>query len=278
LITNVGPAHLEKLRDLDGVAAAKGELFLWIKTDATAVVNMDDARIAAMPTQAKRRVTYGSGPAAADICLKKRVPAGEKGQELVLDIQGERVEAPLPLIGAHNAKNALAAAAAAVAVGLGRDEITAGLAAVGQEPGRLALYRTSSGRLIIDDTYNANPASMRAALAALLELPVQGQRVAVLGDMLELGSQSEREHRSLGRYAAERGIDLLVTMGKLGELIDLGAAEAGLSEDRRSKASSHEHAAELALAMTGEGDALLVKGSHGMQMDRVVAELKKREE
>ncbi len=274
LVTNVGPAHLEKLVDLEGVSKAKGELFTQIRDDTTAVINLDDPKVAAMPQRAGRRISF-STKQNADVRLIMSRPAGTEGQELVFDIQGKRVEGVTALIGAHNAVNATAAGAAALAVGLGRDEIVAGLARTTPQSGRLALKEGFSETTVIDDTYNANPASMRAAIAVLTELKNNGRAIAVLGDMLELGKQSESRHLALGRYVVEQGVELLVTMGKLGAFIDQGAAEAGLPLDRRLRASDHADAAELVRERVEKGDAILVKGSRGMQMEKVVPHLLK---
>ena len=127
LVTNVGPAHLEKLGDLNGVARAKGELFLNLEPGAIALVNLDDPHVARMPSRAERRITFGSGPH-ADIQLVERRPRGRSGQTVVMDLRGETMEALLPLPGEHNARNALAAAAIGVAAGLSTEQIIAGIA------------------------------------------------------------------------------------------------------------------------------------------------------
>jgi UDP-N-acetylmuramoyl-tripeptide--D-alanyl-D-alanine ligase len=276
LVTNVGPAHLERLGDLDGVARAKGELFAGLREDAIAVVNVDDERVAAMATPAARRLFFGqSGD--IDATLVETVPDGLRGQRLVLNLRGEKVEASLPLIGVHNAWNALAAAAAALAVGLGPDDIVQGLARVSPEAGRLEPKPGPRGSVVIDDTYNANPASMRAALSALREVEPAGRRMAVLGDMLELGEASEAAHLDLGRHIAAAGLDLLVGVGPGGSLVVAGAAEAGLPDESRLIAASHEAAASLVRRPARSGDVILVKGSRGMRMDKVVARLVEEE-
>ncbi|MCP4679943.1 MAG: UDP-N-acetylmuramoyl-tripeptide--D-alanyl-D-alanine ligase [Deltaproteobacteria bacterium] len=272
LVTNVGPAHLERLGDLDGVARAKGELFLAMREDAQAVVNLDDPRVTSMPMTAKKQIRYGDSRD-ADARLIERRSAGVQGQKIVLELRGERVEGMLPLIGAHNATNALAAAAAALAIGLGPEEIVAGIAEVLPESGRLALREGHGGMLVIDDTYNANPASMRAALTALREIAAGKIMVAVLGDMLELGERSEEAHLSLGREVAAKNVDLLVSMGDGGVLIDRGAAEAGLGAGKHLVARDHDHAVELIRGIAGEDAVVLIKGSRGMRMEEVVSKL-----
>jgi UDP-N-acetylmuramyl pentapeptide synthase len=189
---------------------------------------------------------------------------------VVFDIAGETLTAALPLIGVHNAANALAAVAAAVSLGLSSDEIAHGLLEVTPEPGRLFLLKDAQGALIIDDTYNANPASMRAALAVLKATAVRGRALAVLGDMFELGEHFEEAHGSLGRYVAEQGIDFLITIGAGGRIIDQGAGEAGMPDSRRSHVADHRQAAQWIREKTGDKDTVLIKGSRGMQMDKVI--------
>jgi UDP-N-acetylmuramoyl-tripeptide--D-alanyl-D-alanine ligase len=269
LITNVGPAHLERLGDLDGVAKAKGELFQGMKKEAVAVVNMDDPRVAGMPVNGDKRVGYGMTKE-AKVRLVSARPNGIHGQTVVFDIDGETLQAELPLIGAHNAANALAATAVAVTLGLSLDDIAKGLLEVTPEPGRLFLLKDADGALIIDDTYNANPASMGAALAVLKEFGTRGRTFAVLGDMLELGEHFEEAHVALGRQVAEAGIDVLVTIGQGGENIDRGAGEAGLSDVSRYHVADHQQAANVIRETAANQDTVLVKGSRGMQMDKIV--------
>jgi UDP-N-acetylmuramoyl-tripeptide--D-alanyl-D-alanine ligase len=269
LVTNVGPAHLERLGDLDGVAKAKGELFKWMQKDAVAVVNMDDPRIGDMPVNGKKRITYGT-KRNLDVSLLEARSKGVLGQRIVLQVGEKRVAGTLPLIGKHNVLNALAAAAAATVVGLGLEEIVRGLEKVQTEPGRLEMKHTRSGALVIDDTYNANPASMRAALDTIVETVSGGKAVAVLGDMLELGDKFEESHTAIGKYVVQYEIDLLITLGKGGALIGHGALKNGFAPEKIVHVAYQEQAADLVEGRVGEGDVVLVKGSRGMQMDKVV--------
>jgi len=272
LVTNVGPAHLEKLGDLDGVARAKGELFAGVAAAAVAVVNLDDPRIAAMPLATTRRTTYGTA-AAADVRLLGRRPRGAAGQAIDAAILGRPVALELPLAGRHNAANAIAAVAAGLALGCTVEEARAGLARAPATPGRLHIARGARGALIVDDTYNANPASMGAALEVLAELAPPAGRVAVLADMLELGAAAAAAHDGIGRAAAGIAPKLLVTFGENGRRIGAAAVAAGLAPGAWRHAETHAEAAGLALAAAAAGDAILVKGSHGMRMDGVVRAL-----
>ncbi len=272
LVTNVGPAHLEQLGDLDGVALAKGELLAGLAPGAVALFNADDPRVLGMATRAGRRVTWGRGEG-ADVRLAGRYPLGAAGQRLELDVLGDRMEARLPLIGSHSAIDAVAAAAAAFALGLSTREMATGLAAAARTPGRLDPRPGRSGALILDDTYNANPASVRAALEALAELAGDGETVIVLGDMLELGDHGVREHREIGAAVAATKPAALVTLGRLGAEMGQGAIAAGLAHERTHVATGCDEAVRLVESLLGPGRVVLVKGSRGMRMERLVAAL-----
>ena len=274
LVTNVGPAHLEKLGSLDGVAEAKGELFLNMREDATAVINIDDPRVAGMPVPQQRKIRY-SAESAADVRLLRRAFIGEGGQLITLDILGATVEIPLRLLGAHNARNALAAAAAAAAFGIGTEDICTGLSAVEPQAGRLVPCQAAMGAHIIDDTYNANPASMRAALSTLRECAGTGRTAAVLGDMLELGAESDAAHLEIGRFAASLKLDLLVAVGNHARATVLGAMQGGMDPTACAFVLQTEDATASVSEMLRPGDWALIKGSRGMKMETVVGDLMK---
>ncbi len=276
LVTNVGPAHLEKLGDLDGVARAKGELFAGLRRDAVAVVNLDDPRVAKMKTSAKRRITYGTAQG-AQVRLESCVQMGAQGQSLEMTVEGESVSARLPLPGKHNAANVLAATAAAVGMGIDLAHISPGIESVSQFAGRLELKTGPRGSLIIDDTYNANPESMKAALEVLVEVAGEGRRFAAISDMLELGSASREAHENLGGPVTAAGLTMLVTLGEGGSAVGRSAIEAGMPPDRLKHADGHEDAARILSEILEKGDALLVKGSRGMQMERIVTNLMRDE-
>lgn len=272
LVTNVGPAHLERLGDLDGVARAKGELPAGLATGAVVLLNADDPRVRRMRTGAGRRVTWGRAES-ADVRLVRRRPVGAAGQQLVLEAWGRPLEAELPLAGEHNALNAVAAAAAALALGLAPGQVAEGLGLAPRTPGRLDPRPGRSGSLILDDTYNANPASMRAALAALAELAEPESAIVVAADMLELGEHGEREHLELGARVAALRPAGLVTLGRLGARIADGAVAAGLDPARVGRAADHEEALRLVERLLGPGKVVLIKGSRGMRMERLAAAL-----
>jgi UDP-N-acetylmuramoyl-tripeptide--D-alanyl-D-alanine ligase len=268
LVTNVGAAHLEKLGDLEGVARAKGELFAAMKPEGVCVVNIDDPWVAAMPSASTRRLTYGTAQR-ADVRLVSRHSTGA-AQRLTLELMGSLVEVNLALGGRHNAFDALAAAAAALALGLEENHIRAGLEACRASPGRLALRQGRGGSVVIDDTYNANPSSMAASLEAADELCGEGRLFVVLGDMLELGASAEKAHTELGRAVAEVEPCALVVMGEYAQLVRDGAVEAGLELSRCHIAPHFDGAATAIDDELRSGDVVLVKGSRGMKMENVV--------
>ncbi len=264
LVTNVGPAHLERLGDLEGVARAKGELFSAMREDAVAVVNLDDPRVTGMSIVANGQISYGDGPDAEARLLERR-PAGARGQEIVLELCEERVMAALPLIGAHNATNALAAIA--VAQRFGFDQADAAEALADFAPAEMRLQRVKIGKVaVINDAYNANPASVAAAASVLAETPAK-RRVMVLGDMRELGDQAEQLHRELGAQLARGPMDLLIGVGALGRYIAQGAAEAGVEALQCETVADAEQ--EL-VSLLKSGDVVLIKGSRAMAMERLI--------
>lgn len=269
LVTNVGPAHLEKLGNLYGVAAAKGELFRGLRSNAIAVVNIDDPHVAAMPRSSRQRVTYGTA-SGAEIRLVERRPSPTGQQRLTLDIRGLPAQIDLPLLGEHNALNATAATATALAAGAELNQVQSGLRDIRPEDGRLALVEGPGRIIIIDDTYNANPASMGAAIKVLAELSGDRQSIAVLGDMLELGTASPAAHTELGECVADLNINRLITVGQRSQAIVQGAIRAGMPSAYCTTAADHRLAAELIRATLTTETVVLIKGSRGMKMEQII--------
>ncbi|HEY8531028.1 MAG TPA: UDP-N-acetylmuramoyl-tripeptide--D-alanyl-D-alanine ligase [Limnochorda sp.] len=277
IVTNVGPVHLERLGSLEAIAAAKSELVEALPEDGIAVLNQDDPRVRVMASHTKARVvTYGldeGDVSARDVVL------GADGARFHLVWRGGHGEAAvpvhLPLLGRHNVMNALAASACALALGFEPEEVARALARV-QAP-KLRLERVEiGGRFIINDAYNASPASMAAALE-VLDLVAQGRKGAVLGDMLELGAVAHAEHVRLGRRAAEAGLAYLVVVGERAAEISEGAREAGMSPEAIHLASGWEEAVRLVESLSQPGDTILVKASRGLGLERVVQGLARKE-
>jgi len=280
VVTNAAAAHLEGLGSIDGVADAKAELWAGLPPGGVAVANADDARMLKRAQASGRRVfTFAAGrQRRGDVVVLEIRSQSAEGMRFVLGIGNREVEVALALVGAHNAANAAAAACAAIALGSSDREIVAGLAAVRPVGRRLRLARLPSGALLVDDCYNANPLSMGAALATLAELAAAegGRALAVLGDMLELGPEEHALHRGVGEAAARAGLAFLAGFGPRARATLEGAVAAGLPGDRTFHTEDAEALAEAVrtLARPAAGDVLLVKGSRGMKLERLVEALR----
>lgn len=277
VVTNIYPVHFERLGSLDAIARAKAELVDSLPADGLAVLNGDDARVRAMAARTRARVlTYGRGPA-NDVRAEEVSTRGLKGSSLTVVAGGVRQRLDVQLPGPHVPELALAAATVAHALGMSLADIGAAFRNTHLAIGPRTVRGLASA-LLIDDTYNASPPSVRSALQLLAETRAR-RRLAVLGDMLELGPLAESEHRAIGRQAAAI-TDLLVTIGPFARLI---AAEAVLEAERRGLRPPETHCFELTerdavltmlRAVLRRGDVALVKGSHALRLDEIVAALR----
>ena len=261
LITNAGTAHIEYLGSVEAIASAKGEIFEGLKEDGTAVINADDPYASMWRGLAgdRRRIEFGLGQSAG-------VTASYRGRVLESEIEIKTpagvAKTTLRAPGEHNVRNALAAAAAATALEVPVSAIAAGLASYAGVKGRLQVKRSSRGATVIDDTYNANPESMRAAIAVLAKTP--GAKILVLGDMGELGERASTLHAELGAHARAAGIERLLTLGE-------HSAETARAFGRGAR--HYDRVEELITDVQSELAAnatVLVKGSRFMKMERVV--------
>lgn len=264
LITNAATAHLEGFGSVEGVARAKGEIFEGLEGRGTAVINADDPHAVLWNQLAgsNRVVTFGLEQPAD---ISARWTQTDRGMRVWVNHQDQEFDFVLPLLGRHNVSNALAAWAAASALGIGPGEIIAGLEAMGPVKGRLNIRAGARGARVIDDTYNANPASSLAGLRVLAGF--EGRRVLVLGDMGELGSDAEALHAQVGRDASSLGIDALYATGRLSRQ----AVEAFEGEGRFYP--SREELIEAIRRLLAAEVTLLVKGSRSMGMENVVKAL-----
>lgn len=276
VVTMIAPAHLEGVGSIEGVQKAKGELVEAIPPDGVAILNGDDPLVAALASRARGTVrTYGRA-ADADVRLTG-VTATAGGLTFSLHADSETVLVRLPLSGRHNAWNAAAAATVGLALGIPLATAAGALATARPVKGRL-LWREAGGVRILDDTYNANPVSLRAALDALQEAAgprgcaAGSPRLHVLlGDMLELGQATEAAHRDAGRWVAGLPVATFATAGSAMRLAAAEAEKAGCS--RVLPCDTPEEAAERLAERVGPGDSVLVKGSRGMRMERAVETL-----
>jgi UDP-N-acetylmuramoyl-tripeptide--D-alanyl-D-alanine ligase len=264
LVNNIAPAHLERMGSLDGIAATKGALYSGLPEDGIAVVNADDTFAGYFEglIGGRRLIRFGLG---TDADVTARFREGAEGFEFTLVAPGGEIDVRSPLLGLHNVMNAIAAASIALAVGVPLETIRAGLEAASPVAGRSARRAHASGALIIDDTYNANPASFAAAIETLAACA--GFRILVVGDMRELGKDAEQLHAEVGALALARGIDRLYAVG------DLSRASVQAFGGQARHFPSQSALIEALRAEMATGKTLLVKGSRGSAMDRVVTAL-----
>ena len=271
VITNVAPAHMENFADLDAVAAAKGELALELPASATLIVNADDPRTDAMPTLLASHVTrvlrFGREPS-ADVRATDLSPS-PSGWSLDLHIGSASRSIELRLPGAPGVSSFLAAAATAHAMEVAIDEIAERAATLEPLPNRGAI-RQVDGVTLLDESYNASPLAVHAALETLAALPADGHHIAVLGDMLEMGEWTDRVHREAGKAAAEVGVDILVAVGDCATLLAEGASNTGMTPEAIHAFDTAEEAASWLAPRLQHGDAVLVKGSRAVHLERVV--------
>jgi UDP-N-acetylmuramoyl-tripeptide--D-alanyl-D-alanine ligase len=270
VVTAVREVHLSRIGTIDAVERAKAELVEALPADGTAVLNFEDSRVARMRNRTSAAtLTYGFSTG-ADVRATDVVSAGLDGMRFTLHVPGGSAQVATPALGRHGVHNGLAAAAVGLAAGLDIDWIVAGLARGWQAQHRDQLVR-AGGVTILDDSYNASPASMLAALELLATLP--GRHVAVLGEMRELGDAEERGHAEVGRAAGER-VELLVIVGPGAA----GMAEAAREARRAEIVHVADRAAALAILFERlvAGDSVLVKASRGAELDLLVAALAER--
>ena len=277
-ITCIGAAHLEGLKSVNAVAEAKGEIFRGLPTGALAVVNADDPRVVAQALKsAHRQLRFGRAED-ADVRLLSVATLERGALAVTIGFDGRKWPIELEFIGAHNAQNACCAFAMGIALGASAEQCVQGLTAARGWAHRLSLVDLPFGGTLIDDCYNANPASMAAGLQTLSSLGAirkAAPLAAVLGDMLELGSAEVEAHRALGRQAASLGLDLLVTVGP--RSVETWREFVKAAPERRAIAIPHPEelgeASTFLRATLGNSALLLVKGSRGMHLERIVADL-----
>lgn len=284
VMTNIGDCHLEALGSREGILKAKSEIFDFLREDGSVIVNGDDALLSTIrEVNKKTTVMFGKNKNnscyATNICSK-----GLFGTTAQIHLSSGSFPVQIPLPGAHMVYNALAAAAVGEALGLTPEEIGVGIASVKPTAGRSNLLRCG-GKVVIDDCYNANPVSMCAALDLLAM--AETRKVAILGDMFELGEDREKLHGDVGRHAAKCGIDLILCVGELSGYMAEGARECMAERERpensagapRENGRVYHYPGKEALfqelgSLIEPGDTILVKASHGMGFAEIVEKLK----
>ena len=277
-INNVQAAHLQGLGDVSGVARAKGELFRGAGGATTLVVNHDDREVRKIAEDCRqRKITFGL-KAGAMVRATHIKGLGGEGTVFSLLLPGRRYRVKTAFVGRHNVANALAATALALAAGASDPAILEGLAAYTPFDKRLAMLTTKSGIRVINDTYNANPASMLAAFETLADLRRDSRSLVVVGDMLELGEQSVAAHRFLGETAARMKFDYLFACGSFAHEVVEAARSTGFTRIRAHAFAGKDEIVTRLRELEGKGeigpgDWILVKGSRSMRMETVVAAL-----
>jgi UDP-N-acetylmuramoyl-tripeptide--D-alanyl-D-alanine ligase len=269
VVTNVGPTHLERLKTVERIAQAKAELVQALPADGVAILNQDDPLVRPMAQQTQARVvTYGLTPE-ADLWAEAIESEGLEGIRFVLHYGHEAIHAKVPLLGRHSVHTALRAAAVGLIEKMTWQEIMSGLQDSSIQL-RLVSVRGINGATLLDDTYNASPVSTIAALNLLDDL--SGRKIAVLGDMAELGDYEEEGHRKVGCRAADT-VDLLVTIGRRARLIAAEARACSLPPDAIIEVETNSQAITHLRQIVLSGDIVLVKGSRAMAMEEIVAAL-----
>jgi UDP-N-acetylmuramoyl-tripeptide--D-alanyl-D-alanine ligase len=277
VVTNVGSAHLGLFGSREAIREAKAELPEALPPEGTAVLNADDPVVRSYAERTPARVvrfgrTTDVEVGAADVALDR----GSGRARFRLLMPAGEASVVLPVVGEHMVPNALGAAGVGHAFGLSVEDVVAGLEEARVSSGRMDVFATTSGVRVIDDAYNANPASMAAALETLRAMAAggEGRTIAVLGPMAELGAAGEGEHERVGELVARLGIDRLVTVGPDAAPIARGAERGGLGLDRIVRSDDAEGAAQVVRELAVPGDLVLVKASRVTGLDRLAADLR----
>jgi UDP-N-acetylmuramoyl-tripeptide--D-alanyl-D-alanine ligase len=274
VITNIGPAHLKGVGSLEGVMHAKGELLDKIKDGGAAILNADDHRVLNLAGKASTTVIFFGTSDEASIQAETIIET-DHGISFTLVLPEETITIDLKIPGIFMVSNALAAAAVGYKLGLSAKEIKTGLEDFKPVGGRMNILHTGSGINLIDDTYNANPGSMEAALKTLSTLKKNNRGIFIIGDMFELGKHAEQMHEEIGALAAGSDVSMLYATGEFAETVAAGAASGGMESGNIFTGTKKEIIDNL----TGRlrpNDWVLVKGSRAMKMEKIVEELMRK--
>ena len=271
IITNIGVAHIEFMGSREAIAAEKGTLAEAVGAQGTVILNADDAFMESLAMRARGKVLL-AGTTAGTIRASE-ISQSESGTDFTIMEGPHRCRAQLRVPGLHMVQNALLAVAAGRVFGLSLEECAAGLVGAPLAKARLQI-KEIQGVHFLDDSYNANPDSMKAALRTLVELDADGKRFAVLGEMKELGAASERGHCEVGETAAALKVDHLITIGDVAATIAKAAEHAGLEKSVAVRSTSE--AAELLGEIAAPGDLVLIKGSRAARTEEVIEQFRLR--
>jgi UDP-N-acetylmuramoyl-tripeptide--D-alanyl-D-alanine ligase len=273
LITNIGPAHLAGFGSVDVIAQEKGDLFLNMSQSGIAVINLDDEAVKIIAERWNgRRVTFSMSPN-ADVTVNEIGKNGAKGMHFNLVIEGESQKVEMKILGIHHVYNAMAAAATAWAAGIGRETIKEGLLAFSPVGGRMEMIKLQNGAYVIDDSYNANPASVREALMTLKDLKNHHSGYVFLGDMLELGDAAFEMHRRIGMLLGTIGVNAVFLQGEYSAITAAAARDGGLPGENIFITQDSQEGIAYLKKYLKKGDWVLVKGSRRMKMEMIVAQI-----
>lgn len=271
VVTNVGKSHIELLGSQAQIARAKGELIEALGSDGTAVLNQDDKRVAAMAGKCKGKVV-GFGIINDAPVMAGTIKNSEKGLSFTCRCFDQVIDVHMAVIGTHNVYNALAAVAVGRLLGLSEHQMQKGLAEYKGVPMRQELVNIDNV-VFVNDAYNANPASMKEAVDTLVTL-TGGRKIAVLGGMLELGDWAEKEHEKIGTYLADKKVDVLIALGDEARFMAKAAKAAGMNEVYI--VTTHAEAAAVLRRIMRQGDTVLLKGSRGFAMEKILPYIERK--
>jgi UDP-N-acetylmuramoyl-tripeptide--D-alanyl-D-alanine ligase len=271
LLTNVGPAHLQEFKDLDGVALAKGEIFQGLKKGDVAVINMDDAKIAPMKSKIQSDIMTVSQQKPADISLVKKQKT-QDGHKLSIQYGKDPIDVDFAMLGDHNVSNYLCALGVAKALNIPAKDIVQRTSKVKPVSMRMENVFFPDDRRLINDCYNANPGSFQAGLRAVSEMKPR-RFLLLMGDMLEMGTESASIHEKVGQSLHGFGVEHAYVIGEFANDVAKGAQAGGMSQNQITIIEDRQKAAAKILSNFKSGDILLVKGSRGMKLENVIQDM-----
>jgi len=273
LITNIGPAHLERFGSVDVVALEKSDLFLNMPQAGIAVVNLDDEAVKIIAERwNSSRINFSMSPN-ADVTVNDIKKNGARGMRFNLVIDGTSQKVEMKIVGIHHVYNAMAAAACAWAAGIGPEIIKEGLEAFSPVGGRMEMIRLQNGAYLIDDSYNANPASVREALMTLKDLKNNHSGYVFLGDMLELGDAAFEMHRRIGMLLGTISVNAVFLQGEYSAITAAAAMDGGMQRENIFIMQDNKEGIAYLKKRLKKGDWVLVKGSRRMKMEMIVAQI-----
>ncbi|MGF7185069.1 UDP-N-acetylmuramoyl-tripeptide--D-alanyl-D-alanine ligase [Desulfitispora alkaliphila] len=273
VITNIGTTHIEILGSQEQIAAAKGELIASLPKGGLAVINGDTPYAQKISCNFQGKTLFFGKNGSCEVLLEDEVEVNDFSSKFTVTIGDHKLNFSIPLPGEHNVYNSMAAIGIALELGLSPEKIQEGLEKVKLSQMRLEVIKGLKESTVINDAYNANPDSMKASLRILKQH--KGKRkIAVLGNMYELGEYTDSGHREVGNFTSKCQIDLLVTVGDMAKLIAEGAVDAGMQKEDIFALEDNEQAIAVLKKYLNLGDIVLVKGSRGMKMEKIVNEIK----